>query len=88
MEFIGGTAQLPTEQTCSGQSGTQQVWPPEPPIGLTRMSDAALARFATDMLSLMENESPDDMTPELREYVMLLTGQCQEEMLRRIHVPR
>ena len=88
MNFPGGTAQLPDAPTCSGLSGSQQVWPTEPPHSFDKLSDAALARLAVDLCTLMEVEDPAELAPSLVDYITLLTGQVQAEVVRRSHVPR
>ena len=86
MNFPGGTASLPDAPTCSGLSGSQQVWPPEPPHSFDKLSDSALDRLAGELCTLLEQELYDDsnVSTELAEYITLLVAQTQEELLRRM----
>ena len=84
MIFPGGVAEIPAELTCSGLSGSQQVWPPEPPHSFDKLSDAALDRLAADLCTLLNHELAAGEPSQLGEYVALLVAQTQEELLRRM----
>lgn len=84
MKFPGGHTALPPQLLASGKSGPAQVSEPEKPVPLTRMSDAALARFADDLTTLLETESRDDMDPRLADYIDLLCIQVEREVMRRM----
>ena len=84
MIFPGGVAEIPAELTCSGLSGSQQVWPPEPPHSFDKLTDAALDRLAADLCTLLEMELRQGEPSQLGEYVALLVAQTQEELLRRM----
>lgn len=86
MNFPGGTVSLPYALTCSGLSGTQQLWPAEQPRALDRLSDDQLERLAVDLEKLItsELEADGDVCSELTDYVALLSAQVQGEMLRRM----
>lgn len=86
MIFPGGTVSIPTRLLNPGLSGRAQVHPPEPPIGLTRITDAALMRLAENLATLMEEHSakPGGVTPGLRDYIDLLTLQVEQEVMRRM----
>lgn len=83
MTFPGGTVSIPDALTCNGTSGAQQLWPAEQPRALDRLTDDQLERLSLDMLTLMDTEDPDELSPGLADYIMLLTTQLQDEIQRR-----
>lgn len=84
MNFPGGACRLPAELLASGKSGPRQIAAPEQPVPLTRMSDRALFKFADELATLLETESRDDASPQLVDYIDLLTTQVEQELLRRL----
>lgn len=86
MTFPGGTITLPSQLLSTNMSGPTRVHPPEPPIGLTRITDAALMRLADNLATLMEEHAakPGGVTPGLRDYIDLLTLQVEQEIMRRM----
>jgi hypothetical protein len=83
MNFPGGNVALPDSLLASGKSGQSQVDAPEQPVPLSRMSDAALMAFATDMIALLESESRDESDPRLVDYINMLSLQCEREIMSR-----
>ena len=84
MNFPSGIpVQIPGELLFSGKSGVQQVKPPEQPVPLSRMTDAALERLANDMLALLESETRDATDTRLTDYIDLISLQCMQEINRR-----
>lgn len=88
MNFPSGErVSLPPRLLNPGLSGSRQVHPPEPPVSLSRINDAALMRLGEDLAKLMEGfaseEKQGGLSPSLREYVELLEMQVTEEVLRR-----
>ena len=84
MNFPGGPVSVESlPLTCNGTSGAQQLWQPEQPRALDRLTDEQLLTLANDMLKILENETPDTVEPGLKDYIDIVSAQLMGELSRR-----
>ncbi len=83
MNFPGGPVAIPAALTCNGTSGKAQLWQPEQPRALDRLTDEQLLTLANDLLNILENETPDTVEPGLKDYIDIVSAQLMGELSRR-----
>jgi hypothetical protein len=85
MNFPGGPVSVESlPLTCNGASGAQQLWQPEQPRALDRLTDEQLERLAGDLDKLVTSELAKDESTHLTDYIALVSAQVASELLSRM----